>query len=254
MTRYALRSIVTLCGGWLAIFSLTSWSAESYDSQRTVILEGPIRSIDWSGRQLKFLMGSFDGHGGAPEWTVLGPAPDELLKLGWSKASLKLGDKLDVMIHPALDDSRNGQLLRVIMGDASTLETSVHGTSHIVPREAFAKPWKTLADDPLQGYYGNTVVFKGKGYEGHAWFNADNTVTMFNRDQQPNGSWTMRVVSGVYWLQRLQDKYIKCFFFERASLPPFCHSPVNFEKPGDKWEITMPNGDSETREIVAGHQ
>jgi len=253
MRRNVLRSIIMVCGGLLAMVAPATRATERYDSRRTVILEGPILSVDWSGRQLRFVMGSFDGHGGAPQWTVRGPAPEELLKMGWSKTSLKVGDQLDVMVHPALDDSRDGELLRIILGDASTLETSVHGTSHIVPREAFIKAWKTPADDPLQGYYGNTVVFQGKGYEGHAWFDADNTVTMFNRDRQPDGTWKMQVVSGVYWLQRLQDKYIKCFFFERAPLAPFCHSPVNFEKPGDKWEIRMPNGDVETREIIAGH-
>jgi hypothetical protein len=229
-------------------------AAADYDGNRTVILEGPVRVIDWSGPRLSFSMGSYDGYGGAPVWSVVGPAPDELLKLGWSKASIKTGDVLDVMAHPATDDSRGAQLVRVIFRDGSTLETSARGTTHIIPREAFTPAWKKPADDPLLGYYGNTVVFKAKNYEGHAWFNADNTVTMFNRDQQADGSWTMRVVQGQYWLQRLQDKYIKCFFFARSPIAPFCHSPVNFEKPGSKWEIKMPNGDSETREIVVGHQ
>ncbi|MGC3980394.1 MAG: DUF6152 family protein [Steroidobacteraceae bacterium] len=246
------QAILSGCLGLVALWSCTSIVAAD-DASRTVILEGPVRNIDWSGKQLRFTMGSYDGHGGAPEWIVLGPAPEELFKIGWSKTSIKVGDVLDVVVHPAADDSRNGQLMRIIFRDASTLEISARGTTHIVPHEAFTRT-TTPKGDPLQGYYGNTVVFKGKNYEGHAWFNADNTVTMFNRDQQADGTWTMRVVMGTYWLQRLQDKYIKCFFFERSTLGPFCHSPVDFEQPGDKWEIKMPSGDSEMREIVVGHQ
>jgi hypothetical protein len=238
---------------WLVLWSCGA-AAAGFDANRTVILEGPVRAIDWSGPQLRFSMGSYDGHGGAPEWTVIAPAPADLYRLGWSEASIKAGDVLDVVIHPAADDSRSGQLVRIIFRDASTLEISAHGTTHVIPPDVFVPSWRKPADDPLQGYYGNTVVFKGKNYEGRAWFNADSTVTMFNRDQQADGSWTMRVVQGQYWLQRLQDKYLKCFFFERSPIPPFCHSPVNFEHPGDKWEIRMPNGDSEWREIVPGHQ
>lgn len=227
--------------------------APQFEASATVILEGPIRTVDWSGPSLQFTMGSYDGHGGQPEWTVMGPPPSELKRLGWTSADLQPGAVLDVVVRPDHLGSRVGQLVRIILRDSSTLEITAHGTTHLIPPEAFAPAWKGTANDPLAGYYGNTVVFQGKGYEGRAWFNADNTVQMFSRDRQPDGNWATRSVEGIYWLQKLQDKYIKCFFFPASPIGPFCHSPVNFERPGDHWEIRMPNGDPETREIIVGH-
>lgn len=227
--------------------------APQFEGTATVILEGPIRSVDWSGPQLRFVMGSYDGHGGQPEWSVVGPSPSMLKQLGWSAADLTPGTVLDVVVHPDHQGGRAGQLVRVILKDASTLEISAHGTTHIIPPDALTPSWKGTVNDPLAGYYGNTVVFQGNGYEGRAWFNADNTLQMFSRDRQPDGTWATRAVEGIYWLQKLQDKYIKCFFFPSAPIGPFCHSPVNFERPGDRWEIRMPNGDPEMREIIAGH-
>lgn len=223
-----------------------------FEPLQTVILEGTIDQVDWTAPQLQFDMGSFDGHGNAPRWHIVGPPVEQLLRAGWTRTSIKVGDLASVVIHPERSGLRAGSLVRIIERDGSTLETSAKGSTRIMPPDVFRQP-KGSADDPMAAYYGNTVMFSGRNYEGRVWFNADNTLLMSSRDLQKDGSYKMRTIQGRYWVQKLQDKFIQCMIFDGAAAP-LCHSPVGFERLGDKWEIRMPNGDPESRELIAGHQ
>jgi len=252
------KILMSLFGAGLSLAALCPSSARAaavaYDKDNVLVLDSVVRSVDWSGPQLKLVVGSFDGHGGAPDWTITGPDPTLLFHMGWTKDLLKVGEKLDTVINPDKDGSRNGSLLRFYLFDGRTLETSPFGTTHIVPLETLAHMPKTPGENPMAGYYGNTIAFKAADYNGHVWFNADGTFTMFSNDKNPDGTWSERLVEGYTWFEKQQDKYIQCMYFATGRIAPFCHSPVNFEKVGDQWTVVLPGGWSESRVLLPGRQ
>ena len=137
------RTLMSLIGAGLLLAGLCPSGARAaavaYDQDNVLILDSVIRSVDWSGPQLKLVVGSFDGHGGAPDWTIIGPDPALLFRMGWTKDLLQVGEKLDTVINPDKNGSRNGSLLRFYLFDGRTLEISPFGTTHIVPLESLAR-------------------------------------------------------------------------------------------------------------------
>lgn len=252
---------------WLAISALlvkasSAHSSEPfYDMNRTLILDGVLRAVDWSGAQLRVDFHSNDGYDTA-EWVVIGPAPAQLLGRGWNKNDLKSGERLDAVIHPDKAGGRWGALIRFYLEDGRTLETGPYGTTQIIPREALELRFANPADDPMGGYYGNTQLILADNptgrpeanYNGHTYYNADHTMMVASNDLQPDHTWREHILTGVWWLEKQQDKWTRCMLFTQADRP-FCHSPVNFEKVGDKWVAILRGRSSdwvEHRELQAG--
>src|SRR5271156_5769298 len=77
------------------------------DPKQFIILDGEIKSIDWSGRQLKIIFHSNDGYDGA-DWALTGPAPDYLLRMGWAKDSIRAGDRPDAIIRADSNGTTSG--------------------------------------------------------------------------------------------------------------------------------------------------
>lgn len=60
-----------------------------------------------------------DGQPG--EWAIEALSPNVLSRNGWKKNTLKPGDEIKVLINPARDGSRLGNLIQVTLPDGRTL-------------------------------------------------------------------------------------------------------------------------------------
>jgi hypothetical protein len=245
---YGALLLVCLCGGtrtWAA-------SASGEFDARTVILEGTIKNVDWSASAVTIQINISDGYGKFIDWTVRANGAPALQALSWKPDTLKASDKVDLVVHPARDDTPVASLLGVIFGDGHMLAATPKWKPSLIP--AGATTARPPSPDPVAGYYGNTVVCKGPTFDCHTWFGADHRFVLFSRDQQPDGSNPMRGLEGTWWLQKLQDGYYKCFVFDRRPIAPICHGRVNFEKVGATWDAYLPSGVQETRWMLEGHQ
>jgi Family of unknown function (DUF6152) len=235
----------------------------AYDPNQFIILDGEVESIDWSGSLLKIIFHSNDGYDGV-DWTLTGPAPDYLLRMGWTKDSIKAGDRPDAVIHSDKNGTANGSLIRFLLSDYGTLETGPHGSTQIYPRGALTQTYATAADDPLASNYGNTRTCRAEdpkgppeaNYSCRLWVNADHTMMMFENNKQPDGTYKQRVDTGIWWLEQQLNRTVSCTFIN-GSAKPRCHSPVETHKVGDKWSIQFhgANADwTEYRELLPGRQ
>ena len=59
---------------------------------------------------------------GMENWTVELSAPNIIGRRGWSKYSLKAGDKLPIVIHPMKDGSNYGLMVSVTYPDGHVLK------------------------------------------------------------------------------------------------------------------------------------
>lgn len=260
-----MNTMRALVGAWGMVLGLSTARAAdvTYDMNQFIILDGEVMSVDWSGSQLKVLFHSNDGYEGA-DWTLLGPDPSYLLRMGWTQDSIKAGDRPDAVIHADKNGTAHGSLMRFLLGDYRTLETSPYGSTLIYPRGALTQTFDNPADDPLASNYGNTRICKAdnpKGppeanYSCRLWVNADHTMMMFENNMQNDGAWSQRVDTGVWWFEKQLDKTVACTLINGSSKPR-CHAPVDAHKVGDKWSIVFHGANAtwiEYRELLPGRQ
>ena len=62
-----------------------------------------------------------DGKGGQTEWSIEAGAPGMLLRTGWKRNSVKPGDSVTVVTHPAKSGAPTGSLVSVTTSDGRTL-------------------------------------------------------------------------------------------------------------------------------------
>jgi hypothetical protein len=84
-----------------------------FDNQKNVTLEGTVREFQWTNPHcwLRLLVTEPDGQ--AVEWNLEGQSPNGLVRQGWTRSSIKTGDKAEVVIHPLKDGSNGGSVVRV---------------------------------------------------------------------------------------------------------------------------------------------
>jgi hypothetical protein len=249
MTNKYTRLLIFILGLVAASgLPLAAWAATTvYEAEETLILDGYVKRVDWSGSKLLVIYHSNDGYDGA-DWTLEGPAPEALLRMGWSKELLKANDRPNAVIYPATDGkAAKGSLVRVQLRDGRTMETGLYGVVQTIPRAHLNRRFENPADDPMQTLYGNTQVFTAEdpkgppeaNYNGRVWFNADHSLQMFSNDLQQDGkTWTSHAMKGTWWLEKQLGKWVRCNWFEPSPIP-FCHSPGEFRKVGEKWSIVF---------------
>jgi hypothetical protein len=223
-------------------FGAGAMSAVQVDS--IVILEGTVKSVDWSGEQLIVVLHVNDGWD-RPDWTVVGPKPADLLRMGWRKDLLKPDDRVSAYAHPDKSGELKATLKRFLLADGSTLEASLHSDLDVAPREALYRVFDNPADDPMSGFYANTRTCLAKGehpagqYNCTSWWNPDHTFSIFENNLHAEGGMGAGLImhDGTWWLQMQRPgQWINCQLVPEATRPR-CHSPVRPGKSGDKWSI-----------------
>ena len=111
----------------LLVLQLTSQSAAAhhsfaaFDLGREITLVGTIKEVQFTNPHVWIQMLVPDGKGGQVEWSIEAGAPGMLLRTGWKPNTLKLGDPVTIVTHPARSGATNGSLVRVTMQDGRVL-------------------------------------------------------------------------------------------------------------------------------------
>jgi hypothetical protein len=110
MKRYSLiltaaAFIFVLCG----IFSSTLLAhhsfAAQYDRNKPATLTGPVTKVDWINPHARFFVDAKDASGKVANWEIELAAPAMLLRRGWTRNSLKVGENVTVAGSLAKDGS-----------------------------------------------------------------------------------------------------------------------------------------------------
>jgi hypothetical protein len=92
-----------------------------FDKQKTVTLEGSIREFQWTNPHAWVQLVVRDPATGKDvEWSIQCNSVSRMERDGWTRKSLKSGDKAVVLIHPLLDGRSGGQLITITV-DGKTL-------------------------------------------------------------------------------------------------------------------------------------
>ena len=84
-----------------------------YDNEKYLPLTGTVKSFTWKNPHAMLELEAA-GPGGATEsWTVELSAPNIIGRRGWSRDSLKAGEKIPLTIHPMKDGTKYGLMVSV---------------------------------------------------------------------------------------------------------------------------------------------
>lgn len=82
-----------------------------YDGQKIVALEGVIKEFQWTNPHTWVQLLVKQPNGQEVEWSIEGGPPNGLARQGWSRKSLKAGDKVVLQVHPLKDGTAGGSLV-----------------------------------------------------------------------------------------------------------------------------------------------
>ena len=104
-----------------------SFAAE-FDAQKPVTLKGTVVKWEMINPHGWITIDVVGPDGKTTEWMVETSNPNGLMRLGWTKRSLKPGDQIAVEAYQAKDGSNTANAARITLADGSKVFTGSAGT------------------------------------------------------------------------------------------------------------------------------
>jgi hypothetical protein len=108
----------------LVLAAAPTWAHHSFtmfDSTKMVTLTGTIKEFQWTNPHTFTWIDVPNQSGGVDTWAIEGMSPNYLGRRGWSKNTLKPGDKVTIVILPLKDGSKGGTFLRCTLADGTVM-------------------------------------------------------------------------------------------------------------------------------------
>ena len=98
------------------VFAHHSFAAE-YDANKPVTLAGTVTKVEWMNPHARFYLDVKDESGKVAAWEFELGSPNGLMRRGWTRNSLKVGDTITVSGYLAKDGSRLANARSVTLSD-----------------------------------------------------------------------------------------------------------------------------------------
>jgi hypothetical protein len=115
-TLFAAALFVVVAG---PAFAHHSFSAFDMANQKTIT--GTVNKVDWTNPHIWIWIDVTNDKGGSDTYGFEGMSPNFLARRGWSRTTLKAGDKLTVSYRPMKDGSHGGMFINGKMTSGKVL-------------------------------------------------------------------------------------------------------------------------------------
>jgi Family of unknown function (DUF6152) len=118
----------------LAAPALAHHSFAMFDQEKVVSLTGAVRELEWVNPHswLRVMVENPQTHQ-PQQWSIELASTGQQARIGWTKETVKPGDKVTIEINPLKDGARGGTLLSIVLPDGTRLG---HGGQRVNPRGA----------------------------------------------------------------------------------------------------------------------
>ena len=117
--RLGLAAAATLAFG--APAALAHHSFAMFDMSQEKTLSGTVSDFQWTNPH-SWIWIEIPTSAGAEQWGVEGMSPNFLERRGWSKTTLKVGDKVAIVIHPVKNGGKGGSFVKITLRDNRTMD------------------------------------------------------------------------------------------------------------------------------------
>jgi uncharacterized protein DUF6152 len=121
---------MTLCGR-LALTTVLATAAiapvaahhsfAAFDRQKEITLTGVVKEVQWNNPHAWIQVLVTDPKGKPIEWGFECGSPNMMARTGWSRTTVKAGDKVTVVANPLKDGRPNAALVRITLPDGRVL-------------------------------------------------------------------------------------------------------------------------------------
>src|SRR5213593_1384306 len=105
-TRFAVFAAGLLLLSSIAVFAHHAFQAE-YDATKPVKVTGVVKKVEWTNPHVWFYVDVKDDSGKVANWGFEMGSPNGLMRAGWTRKSMKLGDVVTVEGSRAKDGSNH---------------------------------------------------------------------------------------------------------------------------------------------------
>jgi hypothetical protein len=102
-----------------------------FDRDKPITLTGPVTKIEWANPHIHLYIDVKDETGKAINWAIEMGSPNLLIRLGWTRDAMKVGDVLTIDGHLARDGSQLANARTVLLDGKKMFAASSQGGSHL---------------------------------------------------------------------------------------------------------------------------
>ena len=115
----ATTAVMILLAASVGVSAHHSYSM--FDLKETKTLVGTVKQFEWTNPHSWLWVYVPNGAGAIEQWGIEGMSPNYLGRRGWSRNTLKAGDKITLEIHPLKNGERGGTFLSVTLPDGKVM-------------------------------------------------------------------------------------------------------------------------------------
>ena len=122
IAQTAQRALLIAClavGGTSLAVAHHSYSAFNMDKQ--IVVSGTVKKMDWSNPHSWIWLDVANEQGVVETWGIEGMSPNYLARRGWTRTTLKPGDKLSVTLHPLRNGDKGGSFVSAKRPDGQSV-------------------------------------------------------------------------------------------------------------------------------------
>lgn len=108
----------------VSIFSLPLFAHHgdaAYEMGKSVTLKGTVTQYVWANPHCVLLFDVTDDHGQVMPWSAETENPSSMVHFGWTKDSIKAGDRVTVTVVPAKNGKPIGRIIEVVLPNGQKL-------------------------------------------------------------------------------------------------------------------------------------
>lgn len=118
----AALALALLAPAAAVVPALAHHSYSMFDMNKTVVLEATVTRFKWQNPH-SFIEADVASRSGVEKWSIEMTSPNNLVQEGWTRSSLKPGDKVKIHVHPLRSGARGGAYAGVVLANGNTLGT-----------------------------------------------------------------------------------------------------------------------------------
>jgi hypothetical protein len=115
------HSIAFLASLVLPALALAHHSGAMFEATRTITLNGTVTEFNWVNPHSSFKVDVAGADGKHEIWAVEMNTPQNLVREGWKRTTIKAGDKVAVVVRPLRDGKPGGSYVSIKLADGTVL-------------------------------------------------------------------------------------------------------------------------------------